>query len=107
MAARLHNKRIGRFVLSAGLRADGGRSVEVKSDYRDGGPVVLALITPGPIVMVFHVPTLDALLAQYESETHPAATLTGGSVPEHVPGAYPNLSCCDGPVVLVESEGIA
>ena len=34
---------------------------------------------------------------------HPAATLTGGYVPEHRPGAYPHLSCCDGETVLVEA----
>jgi hypothetical protein len=32
---------------------------------------------------------------------HQSAVLTGGTVPEHVPGAYPNLSCCGGPVQLV------
>lgn len=32
---------------------------------------------------------------------HEAATLTGGKVPAHVPGAYPRLSCCGGPVALV------
>lgn len=34
---------------------------------------------------------------------HQAAELTGGSVPAHVPGAYPRLSCCGGPVPLVDS----
>lgn len=34
-------------------------------------------------------------------QMHPAATLTGGKVPQHLPGAYPRLSCCGGPVVLV------
>jgi hypothetical protein len=33
---------------------------------------------------------------------HPAATLTGGSVPAHRPGAYQNLSCCGGETKLVE-----
>jgi hypothetical protein len=31
---------------------------------------------------------------------HPAVTLAGGNVPEHLPGAYPRLGCCGGPVVL-------
>lgn len=35
---------------------------------------------------------------------HPAATLTGGKVPAHRPGAYPNLSCCGGETVLVAVE---
>jgi hypothetical protein len=37
------------------------------------------------------------------TEWHPAATLTGGSVPAHRPGAYQNLSCCGGETVLVEA----
>jgi hypothetical protein len=68
MSATLHNLNVGPFIVSTGLRADGGRSVEVKSDLRDGGPVVVALITPGPIVVVFHRPTLDALAAQLDAE---------------------------------------
>ena len=32
---------------------------------------------------------------------HEYAILTGGTVPAHVPGAYPRLSCCGGPVQLV------
>jgi hypothetical protein len=32
---------------------------------------------------------------------HDGAILTGGQVPAHVPGAYPRLSCCGGPVQLV------
>ena len=32
---------------------------------------------------------------------HAYAILTGGTVPAHVPGAYPRLSCCGGPVELV------
>lgn len=32
---------------------------------------------------------------------HESAILTGGSVPAHVPGAYPSLSCCGGSVQLV------
>jgi len=32
---------------------------------------------------------------------HPGAELTGGTIPAHVPGAYPNLSCCGGAVALV------
>jgi hypothetical protein len=37
---------------------------------------------------------------------HPAATLTGGRVPAHVPGAYPRLSCCGGTVELVPADDI-
>jgi hypothetical protein len=36
--------------------------------------------------------------------THPGAELTGGTIPPHVPGAYPNLSCCGGAVALVPAE---
>ena len=36
-----------------------------------------------------------------QSLWHEAATLTGGKVPRHVPGAYPNLSCCGGETKLV------
>jgi hypothetical protein len=68
VSATLHNLNVGPFIVSAGLRADGGRSVEVSSDFREGGPVVAALITPGPIVVIFHRPTLDALAAQYDAE---------------------------------------
>lgn len=32
---------------------------------------------------------------------HDGAILTGGAIPPHVPGAYPRLSCCGGPVELV------
>jgi|PlaIllAssembly_1097288.scaffolds.fasta_scaffold39130_3 hypothetical protein len=35
---------------------------------------------------------------------HPGATLTGGTIPPHVPGSYPSLSCCGGHVTLVPSE---
>lgn len=35
--------------------------------------------------------------------SHPAVTLVGSLVPAHVPGAYPNLSCCGGIVKLVEA----
>jgi len=35
------------------------------------------------------------------SATHPGAELTGGTIPPHVPGAYPRLSCCGGAVALV------
>lgn len=31
---------------------------------------------------------------------HPGAELTGGTIPAHVPGAYPSLSCCGGEVAL-------
>jgi hypothetical protein len=68
MAATLHNRSVGPFIVSVGLRADGGRSVEFKSDVREGGPVVGAFITPGPIVIVFHRPTLNALAAQMDAE---------------------------------------
>jgi hypothetical protein len=68
MAATLHNRTVGPFTVSVGLRADGGRSVEFASDIRDGGCVVAALITPGPIVVVFHRPTLDALAAQADAD---------------------------------------
>ena len=34
-------------------------------------------------------------------EYHPAVTLTGGSVPDHRPGAYPTLSCCGGETKVV------
>lgn len=37
---------------------------------------------------------------------HPKVTLTGGKVPEHVPGAYPRLGCCGGPVTLVAEPPI-
>lgn len=40
-----------------------------------------------------------------EDEMHQAATLTGGKVPAHAPGAYPRLSCCGGPVLLVPEDG--
>lgn len=40
-----------------------------------------------------------------ESLYHPAATLTGGKVPKHRPGAYPNLSCCGGETKLLEVPG--
>ncbi len=68
MSATLHNLNVGPFIVSAGLRKDGGRSVEVKSDWSDGGPIIAALITPGPIVVVFHRPTLDALAAQLDAD---------------------------------------
>jgi hypothetical protein len=32
---------------------------------------------------------------------HQGATLVGGTVPAHVPGGYPRLSCCGGPIQLV------
>jgi hypothetical protein len=35
--------------------------------------------------------------------THPSAVLVGGTIPDHVPGAYPSLSCCGGPVRLVDA----
>jgi hypothetical protein len=38
---------------------------------------------------------------------HDAAILTGGYAPAHEPGAYPSLSCCGGPVVLVPTDRIA
>jgi len=49
---------------------------------------------------------LDGMLeAEYQrlegAGAHLTAELTGGSVPAHVPGAYPRLSCCGGPVGLV------
>jgi hypothetical protein len=68
VSATLHNLNVGPFIVSAGLRKDGGRSVEVSSDWRDGGPVLVALVTPGPIVVVFHRPTLDVLAAQLDEE---------------------------------------
>lgn len=37
-----------------------------------------------------------------DTTTHAAATLTGGNIPAHEPGAYPPLSCCGGPVQLVD-----
>ena len=44
----------------------------------------------------------DEWRARHEPEPmHLAAVLTGGSVPAHVPGAYPSLSCCGGPIQLV------
>jgi len=69
MASPLKNRSIGPFIVSAGLRKDGGRSVEIKSDFREGGSVVAALITPGPIVVIFHRPTLDALADQIEAQS--------------------------------------
>jgi hypothetical protein len=39
-----------------------------------------------------------------DSALHAAAILTGGTVPAHVPGAYPNLSCCGGEVQLVAAR---
>ena len=33
---------------------------------------------------------------------HPAAALIGSNVPAHIPGAYPNLSCCSGPDAPVQ-----
>ena len=70
-ASPLHNRRIGPFILSVGLRKDGGRDVRVLSDYRDGGPVIFTLITPGPIVMLFHRATIDALNEQIDyAENH-------------------------------------
>lgn len=38
-----------------------------------------------------------------EPPLHAAAVLTGGSIPAHYAGAYPRLSCCGGPVQLVEA----
>lgn len=38
-----------------------------------------------------------------EPPLHAAAVLTGGNVPAHYDGAYPRLSCCGGPVELVEA----
>lgn len=38
-----------------------------------------------------------------EPPMHPGASLTGGTIPAHYAGAYPNLSCCGGPVKLVEA----
>jgi hypothetical protein len=68
MAPRIKNRHIGRFILSVGLRRDGERSFSVASDARDGGPVMLAVITPWVILVVFDEPTLDALAAQMEAE---------------------------------------
>lgn len=67
MAATLHNRNIGPFIISAALRKDGGRTFEASSDIRDGGPVILALITPGPCLVLFHQPTLDALADQLDT----------------------------------------
>ena len=36
-----------------------------------------------------------------EQEMHPGAILVGGTIPAHVPGAYPTLSCCGGDRELV------
>lgn len=35
---------------------------------------------------------------------HPRVQLVGGAVPAHVPGSYPRLSCCGGPVALVPAS---
>ena len=35
---------------------------------------------------------------------HHSATLTGGTIPAHTPGAYPSLSCCGGAVALVPAD---
>jgi hypothetical protein len=35
--------------------------------------------------------------------SHSAVELTGGSIPAHVPGAYPRLSCCGGTIEVVKS----
>lgn len=32
---------------------------------------------------------------------HEPVELTGGSIPAHVPGAYPRLSCCGGSIEVV------
>ena len=85
MSATLHNLNIGPFIISAGLRKDGGRSVEIKSDIREGGAVVATLITPGPIVVVFHRPTLDALAAQLDNV-------------ERGDGCYEADDTCDGDI---------
>jgi hypothetical protein len=37
---------------------------------------------------------------------HDGAMLTGGTIPPHVPGAYPRLSCCGGPVALVPASRV-
>jgi hypothetical protein len=57
----IRNRRVGRFIFSAGLRRDGERSFAVSSDWRDGGTVIVAIITPWVIVIVFDRPRLDAL----------------------------------------------
>lgn len=68
MTARIHNRHIGRFILSVGLRRDGERSFSAASDVRDGGPVVVALITPWVIFVVFDQSVLQALADQWEAE---------------------------------------
>ena len=47
----------------------------------------------------------DWLAAVWEQQVgaHPAVELTGGSIPSHVPGSYPKLSCCGGDIQLVDS----
>jgi hypothetical protein len=68
MAPRIKNRHIGRFILSVGLRRDGERSFSVASDVRDGGPVVLTVITPWVIFVVFDQSVLQALADQWEAE---------------------------------------
>jgi hypothetical protein len=68
MAPRIHNRHVGRLIFSVGLRRDGERSFSVASDVRDGGPVVLAVITPWVILVVFDQSTLNALADQMEAE---------------------------------------
>jgi hypothetical protein len=53
-------------------------------------------MTPVEVERAFHTT---------EYPLHLPAILTGGAVPAHVPGAYPNLSCCGGPVALVPLTG--
>lgn len=67
MAARIHNRSVGRLIFSAGLRKDGERTFSVASDIREGGPVVGVVITPWLAVMIFDRPRLDALAAQLEA----------------------------------------
>jgi hypothetical protein len=48
----------------------------------------------------------DQCYADYPDK-HEAATLVGGKIPAHNPGAYPTLSCCGGTTLLVRVESLA
>ena len=48
------------------------------------------------------VQTLHAASAsRLAPSLHKAVALAGRNIPAHTPGAYPNLSCCGGPLRLV------
>lgn len=71
-------------------------------DYAEVGDRMLADVRSVIDVTCDHGnPVGDCHVGSCAAALHPPATLTGGTVPAHVPGAYPRLSCCGGPVGLV------